>query len=82
MKVDYLSFDCAIWAAVKGGATRLSVIYRDRTVSDEYQKLRSSSKGGVERAVDKRLQALKKRHRLVYSSSFGWAALGSLGNAK
>jgi hypothetical protein len=67
---DYTKLDAAIIAAIRSGKVKLYEIERG-AVMDEARKINSKEWG---RAVDRRLQALRKAGRINYNYSHrhGW----------
>ena len=66
---DYTKLDAAIIAEIKGGATRFIDLNRKGPVLEEARKVNSYE---WDRAIDRRLQALRKAGRINHSHRNGW----------
>jgi hypothetical protein len=69
-KVDYANLDAAIVGAIKGGAIRLSTIQVPSVMTAA--KAHATPVAPEWRIVDRRLQAMRKKGVLTYSSGAGW----------
>lgn len=70
-KTDYTKMDALIVAAVRGGADNFTRILQNRSVREESDRIAGLMRDPM-RIVDGRLQALRRRGALTYTSKAGW----------
>ena len=70
----YKKLDAALIDSIKSGNNLLHII-QSRAVSEEARRVAFLQSAESWRIIDRRLQALRKANKIVYSSKTGWTVV-------